>query len=530
MALAALSFIPFIINFDKQTMLKSFALKRLLAVSVILAAVCLVAESQKLVLIGTNDTHSQIDPDDTDDLGGVLRRKVVVDSIRTAAGDNVLLVDMGDPVQGTMYFNLFKGDVENMVMNRLGYDIRILGNHEFDNGMAELARNLKGVTSEMLSTNYRFDDPELAAIFKPYIIKDIDGKKVAFLGVNLQPKGMISEGNYDGVHYLDAIKAANATAWHLKHNEGVDKVVALTHMGYAPSGTGTSDTELAALSEDIDLIMGGHSHTVVNPASEGDKSVAWKLPTADGDSVVVTQAGKGGKYIAVVEMDLDGNDIDYKLIPVDARYDDRLDADLDAMIAPYRASIQEVMKRPVGKTAIEFVKDSAELLNLVTDFIRDRGRQLDKNVDFAITNKGGIRRGLPKGTITQGQIQTMLPFNNKVVVLELTGRDILDNLDVMANTGGNGVSSELFVTYDPKTRKATSATVNGKPIEPEKIYHVATIDYLANGGDYMEPLTRGQRVAESPDILYVDLLDMLTKGIYKGKTLKAPAAKRFVAK
>lgn len=486
----------------------------------------LTALGQKLVLIGTNDTHSQIDPTDDTDMGGVLRRKVLIDSIRNA-NDNVLLVDLGDPVQGTMYFNLYGGDVENMVMNELGYDIRILGNHDFDNGMAELKRNYMNVKSDLLSTNYKFSDGDLARIFKPYIIKTIDGKKVGFIGINLQPKGMISEGNYDGVEYLDALKAANATAWHLKHNEGVDMVVALTHIGYAPSGTGTSDTELAAVSEDIDLIMGGHSHTLVNPQNS---EYAWRLPSADDDMVVVTQAGKAGQNIAVVEVDLAANTMDYKLIPVDKRLDSKSDAALNAKIEPYRKGVDEVMKKPVGKLSFALDKSSDELLNFVADFIRDRGKQLAGNIDFAIVNKGGIRRGLPKGTITQGQIQSMLPFNNKVVVLEISGKDILDNLAIMARTDGNGLSSEAKVVYDPTTDSIVEATVNGKSIQPDKVYRLATIDYLANGGDYMTPLTHGKWLAQSPDKVYDDLLVMLTKGKYKGKTIRPATQKRFIIK
>ena len=486
----------------------------------------LTATAQKLVIVGTNDTHSQIDPTDDTDMGGILRRKVVIDSIR-GANENVLVVDLGDAVQGTMYFNLFGGDVENMAMNELGYDIRILGNHDFDNGMSELKRNYMNVTSELLSTNYKFDDADLAKAFKPYIIKEIDGKKIAFIGINLQPKGMISEGNYDGVTYLDAMKAANATAWHLKHNENADMVVALTHIGYAPSGTGTSDTELAAVSEDIDLIMGGHSHTLVNPKKS---EYAWKLPSADDDMVVVTQAGKSGQNVAVVEIDFADKNIDYKLIPVDSRLDNRLDNALNAKIEPYRKEVDAIMNKPVGKLAYALDKNSEELLNFVADFIRDRGKQLYPTVDFAIVNKGGIRRGLPKGTITQGQIQSMLPFNNKVVVLEIKGKDILDNLDIMAVIGGNGLSSEAMVVYNAETGKVEKALIGGKPIDPDKTYYLATIDYLANGGDYMTPLTKGKWLAQSQDKVYDDLLETLTKGKYKGKTIKPATQQRFIVK
>lgn len=481
--------------------------------------------NNRLVVIATNDTHSQIDPTDDDNMGGVLRRKVVIDSIR-AANPNVLLVDLGDPVQGTMYFNLFGGEVENMVMNELGYDVRILGNHDFDNGMDSLSKNLQSVKSKMLSTNYRFADSVANAMFHPYLIEDFNGRKVGLIGINLQPKGMIAEGNYDGLTHLDAMKAANATSWHLKNNEGVDIVLALTHVGYAPTGTGESDTELAAASQDIDIILGGHSHTVINPADS--KSVPWRLPTADPDSVTVTQAGKAGKYVAVVEIDLDSKATDYKLIPIDARYDNHLDSALDAKIQPYRVQVEEIMNKPVGKLSYALDKESDELLNWVADFIRDRGKQLYPAIDFAIVNKGGIRRGLPKGTFTQGQIQSMLPFNNKVVVLELTGKDILDNLGIMARSGGNGLSEEARVEYNPKTGEIYKATLSGKDIDPEKTYYVATIDYLANGGDYMTPLKNGKWMAKSDYKLYDDLLETLTNGKYKGKTINPKTSKRMI--
>ena len=194
-----------------------------------LAAAGLAADAEKLVLLHTNDTHSQIDPTDKG-LGGIQRRKVVVDSIR-AAHPNVLLMDAGDAVQGTLFFTIYGGGVETQMMNALGYDYAIVGNHDFDNGVKALAENLKHSDVGWLTTNYNLDGSGLEPFFKPYAIREYGDKKIGIIGLNLNPKGMISEGNYDGVEYLDAIKAANATAWHLKHNEKVDMVVALTHVG-----------------------------------------------------------------------------------------------------------------------------------------------------------------------------------------------------------------------------------------------------------------------------------------------------------
>ena len=131
-------------------------------------------------------------------------------------------------------------------------------------------------------------------------------------------------------------------------------------------------------------------------------------------------------------------------------------------------------------------------------------------------NKGGIRRGLPKGDITQGQIIMMQPFDNRIVVEEIKGADLAEAFDVMASRGGDGVSRGVEAVYDPQTKKCVSIMINGAPIDPERTYKVATIDYLANGGDYMKPLTRGKQVAKSGRVVYADLIDYI-KGIKKIK-------------
>ena len=182
----------------------------LLIISLAFLLGCGYADAEKLVILQTNDTHSQLDPTDKG-FGGVQRRKVFIDSVR-AAEPNVLLVDAGDAVQGTLFFTLYGGQVEMKVMNQLGYDLAVLGNHDFDNGVDSLRRNVALSNAQWLASNYKFADDSLARLFQPYKIYDYNGKKVGFIGMNLNPKGMIAEGNADGVKYLDAIDAANATA------------------------------------------------------------------------------------------------------------------------------------------------------------------------------------------------------------------------------------------------------------------------------------------------------------------------------
>lgn len=490
--------------------------------ALMLCAAATIASAERLVILHTNDTHSQIDPADDDNLGGVARRKAAIDSVR-AAEPNVLLVDAGDIVQGTLYFNLFGGEVENKLMNLLGYDLRILGNHEFDNGVDSLAAVLRIAQSELLATNYDLSESALADMFRKYAIREIGGRKIGFVAINLAPRGMISEGNYDGVKYLDAIEAANASAWWLKHIEGCDMVVALTHIGYDPSMP-PGDLTLARSSKDIDIIIGGHSHDLIDPAS-----AQWRVPNSEGREVVVTQAGKSGKNLGKIAVDLDSLTADYSLISIDRRLDDRLDPAVIDMIAPYRAGVDSLMAVPVGRTAAELGQKSQELLNFVTDIVLERGRQLAPDVEFSLLNKGGIRRGLPKGVITEGQVMTMLPFNNRIRVIDIKGSELLPAFEQMARVGGNGVSAAVRASFsvDGATGKARleSVEINGQPLEADRTYRVATIDYMANGGDYMPSLANNTEVAESTTVLYNDVLDHIRS--LKNKKINPPKTARF---
>lgn len=498
-----------------------YALTALLALS--FCAGDLAAE--KLVILHTNDTHSMIDPDDSDNLGGILRRKVVIDSVRNVE-KNVLLVDAGDFVQGTLYFNLYKGEVEQKLMNELGYDIRILGNHEFDNGIEELADLLADTEAELLTTNYDLSESPLAKKFRPYTIREVGDKLVGFIAVNLQPKGMISEGNYDGVVYNDAIKSANAAAWWLKHIDKVDAVVAVTHIGYDPTMP-PGDKLLAESSEDIDLIIGGHSHDLIDPSKDGTQRLNSIVKNAKGRDVVVAQVGKSGKYVGKVELDLDSVKAVSDIIRIDSRLDDRTDAKLADIIRPYSKGVDSLMHVKVGRSAVDMPKGSPELLNFGADFIFERGRKLADNVDLSIINKGGLRRGLPKGSITEGMVITMMPFYNYVNVIDIKGSDLLEAFDVMAADGGNGISENVAITYDPATGKCVSVLIDGKELDPEKVYRVSTIDYLANGGDYMSSLKRGKKVAVGKNVLYEDMIEEFRHGYLKGVKVNPSSTPRM---
>lgn len=492
----------------------NYLLKAALAALPILTASFTVS-AERLVIMHTNDTHSQIDPDSRDNLGGVVRRMVLIDSIRNAE-PNALLIDAGDAVQGTLYFNLYGGKVEQEIMNIMDYDLRILGNHEFDNGVDSLYEMLKKADTKWLATNYDLRETPLGDLFENYEVYEYGNRRIGFMAINLEPKGMISEGNYDGVEYLDAIEAANSMAWYLRNIEHCDIIVAITHIGYNPL-TPPGDVLLAKSSRNIDVIIGGHSHEMVSPSMDAKPAIIANL---DGKNVILAQVYKQGKNLGLISIELDNLDISHKVIPVNSRLDNANSENIDLInetLAPYRAGVDSLMTRtPVGRTRVDLAQDSPSLLNWLSDLVLQRGRQLAQDVDLAILNKGGIRRGLAKGTINEGEVLTMLPFNNYIQVIDIKGSDLLEAFAVMARANGNGVSEGVDITYFPGTEdgeyndaRVISATLNGSPINPDAIYRVATLDYLANGGDYMLPLMRHELVAASDRVFNKDVLDYL---------------------
>ncbi len=248
----------------------------------------------KLVILHTNDTHSQVEPTETSssktaNMGGYARRMGVIDSIRSIE-KNVLLLDAGDFSQGTPYFNFFNGRVEVDAMNRMKYDAVTLGNHEFDNGIDTLAVILKNAQFPMLSTNYGLVNTALNGMLKPYLIVERAGVRIGILTANIEPKGLIIESNYKGLVYNDALKTANEMAAFLKRKKHCDVIICLSHLGIK------SDYEMAQQSSHIDLIVGGHSHSLLENVTEKNRL---------GKSVIIAQMGKSGLYLGKVELEME---------------------------------------------------------------------------------------------------------------------------------------------------------------------------------------------------------------------------------
>lgn len=248
-----------------------------------------------ITILHTNDTHSQIDPLPANDAnagkGGVARRATVVKRVRKE-NPNTLLVDAGDVLQGTPYFNFYRGEVEYKAMSAIGYDVGTLGNHEFDNGVDALAAALKFANFDVVSANYDVKGTVLEQKVKRYVVKTVGGIKIGLFGLGISPVGLITPDNFKGVTYIDPVVAARDVVKKLREEERCALVVAMTHIGYYEDGK-RGDSLVASQVDGIDYIASGHTHTFMK------EPVLQTQPC--GAKTMIFQVGKSGIYVGRVD-------------------------------------------------------------------------------------------------------------------------------------------------------------------------------------------------------------------------------------
>ena len=270
---------------------------------ILLALVSLSGQAKKhkqLVILHTNDTHSAILPineqlPDTMKAGrgGFLRRIAMLKEERAKHPD-LLFFDSGDFFQGSAYFTMFKGDVEVGLMNLMGLDATTIGNHEFDFGLENMARVFKLATFPIVCTNYDFTGTPMEGICKPWIVLKRNGLKIGVFAVCPKMKGLVADKNCAGAKYLDPAQVALETATMLKEQQKCDMVVCISHLGWN-SNRGEDDQYMISRSRNIDLVLGGHTHTYM-PSLE-----YWK--NMDGKPVPVDQNGKSAVFVGKIVVD-----------------------------------------------------------------------------------------------------------------------------------------------------------------------------------------------------------------------------------
>ena len=256
-------------------------------------------ETKKITILHTNDVHSHIDPFPVDhprnpNMGGAARRAAIIENIRKEE-EHVLLLDAGDIFQGTPYFNYYGGELEFKLMSMMQYDLATIGNHDFDNGIEGLYAQLPHAQFEFVSANYDFKNTVLDSHVKPYKIFNKGGIKIGVFGLGIELEGLVDKKAYKETVYHNPIEVAQDMARILKHNKKCDLVICLSHLGfsYKNEPNKVSDLDLAKKTKDIDLIIGGHTHTFL------EKPVIQK--NSEGKEVMINQVGCYGINLGRVD-------------------------------------------------------------------------------------------------------------------------------------------------------------------------------------------------------------------------------------
>ena len=258
----------------------------------------------RIVLLHTNDTHSSIDPLPPDDpfypnMCGVARRAALISKIRSE-NQHVLLFDSGDIFQGTPYFNFFGGKVQLELMSKMKYDAACPGNHEFDNGIDYFADAIQYASFPFVNCNYDVSETSLDGKFHKWLIIKKGGLKIGIIGLGINLSGLVSEANYKGLIYNNPITEGETMAKMLKEEQKCNMVIALTHLGFEMRRD-ADDKKLAAQTKNIDIILGGHSHTFLNTPEF--------ISNLDNKQVVVCQSGAGGVCLGRIDLTIEKQQI-----------------------------------------------------------------------------------------------------------------------------------------------------------------------------------------------------------------------------
>lgn len=461
-------------------------------------SVCSFAGTARLTILHLNDTHGHAwayDIFGNPDIGGFSAISTLVDSLRDEAeakGSYVLLLHAGDFNTGVPESDLQDAIPDIVAMNMLGFDATAIGNHEFDNPREILNRQISFMNFTPLSANIFDSDGKNP--FDPFVIKDFGDLRVAIVGFTTEEVPLLAPLYLEGWRFEDVIQVSRKIIPELKNKANI--IVALTHLGWEeePRAGYTTSKELAEANVGFDLIVDGHSHTV------------FEKPPKIGKTLVV-QAGEWGKYLGKLELTVtDGNISDYKweLIPINLRNFLGNDPNGNPIYLPIGKPIAKDRKvenamdyfYKIGseKTG-EIIGESSIFLDGDRSSVRFRGTNLTNlitdamlwktNSDIAFINGGGIRGSILPGKISYRDVLTVFPFGNTIVVYYLSGEEIMEVLKFSATIaeGHGGYLHVAGISAKIENRKISDVFIGNSAIDKKKIYKVALISYLANGGD-----------------------------------------------
>ena len=254
-------------------------------------------ENIKITILHTNDVHSQIEPfpfnhDKYPDRGGFARRANIFKGL-TKINPNTLIFDAGDIFQGTPYFNFFQGDLELKLMKEMGYNAATIGNHEFDAGLKKLKENILNNNFPFVSSNYDFTNTELEGLISNYKIFKKEGIKIGVFGLGIELNGLVSSSLFKETKYYDPVEITQEMTSKLKNKEKCDLIICVSHLGHSYQTDKISDLKLGKLASDIDLIIGGHTHTFLKKPEV--------IKNSQDKDVIINQVGSNGIYVGKID-------------------------------------------------------------------------------------------------------------------------------------------------------------------------------------------------------------------------------------
>ncbi|MGH1575635.1 bifunctional metallophosphatase/5'-nucleotidase [Planktotalea sp.] len=453
-----------------------------------------------LHILHTNDIHSRIESINKYDstcnaegeaenkcFGGVARIKTAMDALRTKLGNqNVVVLDAGDPFQGSLFYTTYKGAAEAEFMEAIGYDAMAVGNHEFDDGPQGLADFIEKVSFPVISGNLDLtSESALNGKVANHLVLEIGGEKIGIVSA-LATDTVDTSSPGDNVVFQDEIESLAADAAALEEM-GVSKIIALNHVGLS------KDLEIAGAVPSLDVVIGGHSHTLMLNDDEGTPA----YPEMVGGTPVA-QAYAYSKYIGHLTVTFDdaGNVTSAEGNPVLLDASVVPDATISARVAEMGAPIEEMKTRVVAATSgiVDGDRSVCRVMecsmgNLVADAMLDRVK--DQGVEIAIQNGGGLRASIDSGEVTMGEVLSVLPFQNTLSTFRISGATLVAALE-------NGVSqmdevkgrfpqvAGMSFTVDPNAEvgsRISEVMIGGAPVDPAKMYGAVSNNYVRNGGD-----------------------------------------------
>ena len=460
-------------------------------------------DTVKITVIHTNDIHSRVD---------IYPYVAALAKERKAAGENVLLLDAGDALHGQPIATISEGRNIVDIMNAVGYDAMAPGNHDFNYGVARLDVLAKRMNFPVLAANVKNDINDRAA-YESTVIKEVGGVKVGIFGLATpETKTKTNPSNVRLLKFENPVPVAGQMTTYLK-DQGCDVVIALSHLGMDQETWAEERSTAIARHGKIDLIIDGHSHDTLEKGM------------VSGSSFIV-QTGSYGANIGVVELTVKNGKVTDRtatLLPVPTEDAPNPALSTDSAVLNLIESLNKaneaVLGEVVGSTPVTLQGERDDVRTKETNFgnLINDAILAATGADIAITNGGNIRVTLPAGNITKGDVLTVLPFGNYVVVKEYSGADIIAALEhglkaYPASAGGFPQVGGITFTFDASSgNKITEIKLSdGTPLDANKMYRLATNDFLAEGGDGYDMLAGGgsMMIYKALDEIVIDYLQL----------------------